>query len=84
MSGGPDLVTGGRAAGEAWAKDFTEHHYHTPNDRWSPTWDLRGAASDVDLAYDVGMKLATSDLWPQWKPGSEFAAARAKSAKARH
>jgi Zn-dependent M28 family amino/carboxypeptidase len=83
MSGGSDLITGGRAAGEAWAADYTAHHYHTPQDRITAAWDLRGAASDVDLAYDVGRKLATSRAWPTWKAGSEFAAKRIESDAAR-
>jgi Zn-dependent M28 family amino/carboxypeptidase len=82
-SGGPDLIKGGRAAGEAWVSDYTARHYHTPNDRWSADWDLRGAAADADLIYALGRDLANSARWPSWKPGSEFAAERAKSAKAR-
>ncbi|MBS0296798.1 MAG: M28 family peptidase [Proteobacteria bacterium] len=82
-SGGPDLLNGGRAAGEAWVADYTANHYHRPADRWSADWDLRGAAADADLIYAVGRRLANSDLWPSWKPGSEFAAKRAETAKAR-
>ena len=82
-SGGPDLVQGGRAAGEAWVADYTANHYHRPADRWSADWDLRGAAADADLIYAVGRKLANSTVWPAWKPGSEFAAKRADTAKVR-
>lgn len=74
MGGGPDLVKGGRKAGEAWLHDYLADR-HT-KDRWSPDWDLRGAALDVALVYDVGRDLANSNAWPQWKPGAEFAAYR--------
>ncbi len=82
-SGGADLVKGGRAAGEAWVTEFVSHRYHTPSDRITPDWDLRGAAADAGLAYEIGRDLANSRAWPQWKKGSEFAAARETSAKAR-
>ncbi len=83
MAGGPDLIQGGRAAGEAWVDDYTAHCYHKTCDDWSPAWDLRGAAADVDLFYDVGREVANSDAWPGWNPGSEFAAVRAASDAAR-
>jgi Zn-dependent M28 family amino/carboxypeptidase len=78
-SGGADLVKGGRAAGEAWVTEYVSHRYHTPEDRITPDWDLRGAADDAGLAYELGRGLATSRAWPEWKPGSEFAAARQAS-----
>ena len=83
LGGGPDLVTGGRAAGDKWVNDYTANCYHKACDAWSPDWDLRGAAADVDLLYVVGRKIATSKAWPEWKPGNEFKAARDVSAAAR-
>jgi Zn-dependent M28 family amino/carboxypeptidase len=83
IGGGPDLVQGGRTAGDKWVDDYTAHCYHKTCDAWSADWDLRGAAQDVDLLYDIGRKLADSDLWPTWNPGSEFASVRAQSQAAR-
>jgi Zn-dependent M28 family amino/carboxypeptidase len=83
MGGGPDLLNGGKAAGAAWVAKYTAERYHKPGDAWSADWDLRGAAQDVDLLYQVGRKLADSDAWPSWNAGSEFAAARAQTASAR-
>jgi Zn-dependent M28 family amino/carboxypeptidase len=83
LGGGPDLVTGGRAAGDKWVNDYTANCYHKACDAWSPDWDLRGAAADVDLLYVVGREIATSRVWPDWKAGSEFKATRAKSAAVR-
>ncbi len=79
LGGGPDLVKGGRAAGDAWITDFTARCYHQPCDVWRPDWDLTGAAQDVDLLYQVGRDLASSGAWPEWKSGSEFADLRTKS-----
>ncbi|MDO8297776.1 MAG: M28 family metallopeptidase [Caulobacter sp.] len=80
IGGGPDLVEGGREAGDRWVTDYTTRCYHQPCDNWSPAWDLRGAAADVDLLLFVGGELANSRLWPDWNDGSEFKAIRAQTA----
>jgi len=82
MSGGADLIEGGRAAGDAWLTDYMRC-YHQPCDRWSPDWDLRGAAQDIALFHVIGSELANSRRWPEWRAQSEFGAIRARSATER-
>jgi Zn-dependent M28 family amino/carboxypeptidase len=82
ISGGPDLVRGGRAAGEKWLADYMSC-YHQTCDRWTPEWDLRGATQDVELIRAIGNRLANSRDWPQWRDESEFAAIRRSSQDAR-
>jgi Zn-dependent M28 family amino/carboxypeptidase len=79
MAGGPDLIDGGRAAGERWVDEYTANCYHKTCDAWDPNWDLRGAAQDVDLVYEIGRNLANSHRWPDWNAGSEFKAIREKT-----
>jgi Zn-dependent M28 family amino/carboxypeptidase len=83
MSGGADLETGGRAAGEKWVEDYTARCYHQTCDVWSSTQDYRGAAADVQLAFEAGRELANATAWPDWNAGSEFKPIRAESAAAR-
>ncbi len=83
MASGPDLVKGGREAGEAWVNDYTAKCYHQVCDDWSAAWDLRGAAQDIDLLYEVGRDLANSRRWPTWNADSEFKATRAETAAQR-
>jgi Zn-dependent M28 family amino/carboxypeptidase len=83
MAGGPDLVKGGRAAGDAWVNDYTTRCYHQVCDDWHADWDLSGAAADIDLFYEVGRDLANSTRWPTWNAASEFKPIRAQSAAAR-
>ncbi|WP_411287477.1 M28 family metallopeptidase [Phenylobacterium sp.] len=83
IGGGPDLVVGGRPAGDKWVSDYTANCYHQPCDRWSPDQDYRGAAQDVALVYEAGLELANSRAWPDWNPGSEFKPIRATSASER-
>ncbi|MDR6127877.1 Zn-dependent M28 family amino/carboxypeptidase [Sphingomonas sp. SORGH_AS802] len=82
ISGAPDLVEGGRTAGQAWLDGYMRC-YHQTCDAWSKEWDLRGAAADVDLIRRVGFDLARGSDWPEWRQGSEFRAVRAESAAAR-
>ena len=75
LDGGEDLIHGGRAAGAAYAKDYTEHRYHAPGDEYDPDWDLRGVVQDLQVLYGIGERIAGSDVWPQWRETSEFRAA---------
>jgi Zn-dependent M28 family amino/carboxypeptidase len=83
LAGGPDVVDGGRAAGDRWVEQFTARCYHQTCDRWEPTHDYRGAAADVDLAYEIGRDLANSRDWPDWNEGSELKPIRARTAPER-
>ncbi|WP_066684411.1 M28 family peptidase [Sphingomonas sp. CCH18-H6] len=79
FEGGDDLVKGGVAAGEAAAKDYETNRYHGPKDEFDPAWDWTGAMRDVQLYFDVGRALATTDAWPNWVAGDEFRAIRDRS-----
>jgi Zn-dependent M28 family amino/carboxypeptidase len=83
FSGGNDLVDGGTARGDALANEYVRARYHQPDDEWDPSWDLTGLVDDLGLLHALGSDLANSGTWPNWKPGSEFRAARDKSAVAR-
>ena len=79
VDGGEDLVAGGRAAGAAYAKDYTENRYHGPDDEYDPTWDWSGALADLRVYYRLGRALADSGDWPNWYPADEFRRARDES-----
>jgi Zn-dependent M28 family amino/carboxypeptidase len=82
IAGAPDLVNGGKAAGDIWHKAYMAC-YHQPCDVWDSTWDLRGAADDISLIYTIGEQLANSRLWPSWSTDSEFRAIRETSGSQR-
>jgi Zn-dependent M28 family amino/carboxypeptidase len=83
FKGGQDLVKGGVAAGKKAGEDYTRERYHQPADEFDPNWDLSGMAADLTIVYDLGRDLASSREWPEWKAGSEFKAARDKTAAQR-
>ncbi len=73
-------------AGSGW--DLAEQsplgqRFHQPSDQWGPELNFASAARDIQLYYRVGMRLANSRSWPRWRPGTEFAALRARSDAAR-
>nr|WP_294851418.1 M28 family metallopeptidase [uncultured Sphingomonas sp.] len=80
ISGTQDLVNGGTAAGQKWLDDYMRC-YHQACDAWSKDWDLRGAAQDVTLAYQVGKKTSKAGANPTWSETSEFRAVREKDLK---
>jgi Zn-dependent M28 family amino/carboxypeptidase len=81
--GGEDLVKGGVAAGKAAGEAYVRDKYHQPADEFDPNWDLSGMVQDLSILWDLGTGLANSREWPDWKPGSEFKAARDKTASLR-
>ena len=83
IAGASDLKVGGRAAGQAWIDRYTGQCYHQACDAWDESWDLTGAAQDIELVGTMAQELATSTRWPTWKAGSEFKGVRDRSAAAR-
>jgi Zn-dependent M28 family amino/carboxypeptidase len=80
---GIDMLNGGTAAGERYHDEYLKCCYHQPADEWHADWDMSGAVQDLTLYYDLGRDLANGRDWPSWKPGSEFKAARDKTASQR-
>jgi len=79
FEGGEDLVKGGREAGEAASKDYTDNRYHGPQDEYNPDWDWTGVMNDLKVYYTVGRMLAMTEAWPNWNEGDEFRAIRDQS-----
>lgn len=77
VDAGEDLVDGGKAAGEAAAKNYGEHRYHQPADEYdAATWKLDGTMEDLSAVYEVGRQLADGEQWPNWYKTNPFRAAR--------
>jgi Zn-dependent M28 family amino/carboxypeptidase len=79
VDSGDDLVTGGKAAGAAAAKDYTDNRYHGPKDEYDPNWNWDGVAQDLALFYTIGRDLGTTRDWPNWVAGDEFRGIRDRS-----
>ncbi|MFK7887678.1 MAG: M28 family metallopeptidase [Gammaproteobacteria bacterium] len=77
--GGNDQRIGGRAAGDAVARDYVSNRYHKPADEYSEDWDLSGTMEDLALYYSVAEDVANRDGMVEWYDGTEFKAIRQKS-----
>jgi aminopeptidase len=42
---------------------------------------MKAAARDAEALYMVGRNVANSDVWPEWKRGTEFRAIREQMLK---
>lgn len=74
---GSDFVGKGRDFGNELKVTYTQKYYHQPSDEFDTTrMNFEGGVDDLRLLFDVGRKLAGTDKWPAWKPGSEFKAVR--------
>jgi Zn-dependent M28 family amino/carboxypeptidase len=81
---GQDLLSGGTAAGEAADAAYRRDRYHQPADEYDPaTWTFEGIAQDVRALHRLGLELANSRAWPNYRPTSEFRPIRDASAARR-
>ncbi len=64
-------------------EEYNEKHYHRPSDEYDPTFDMSGIVQVGEIARRIAVAVAQADSMPEWNPGDEFAAARAR-AKARN
>jgi Zn-dependent M28 family amino/carboxypeptidase len=84
MDSGIDLLAGGIAAGRAFDEKYRRDAYHQPADEYDPsTWNLAGIAEDVAVLHQLGLQLANSRDWPNYRATSEFRPVRDKSAAGR-
>jgi Zn-dependent M28 family amino/carboxypeptidase len=65
-------------------RDYTSKDYHKISDEIKPDWDLLGAVEDVQLLFQVGWRVAESEKFPEWKPGTEFKARRESMLKGKN
>lgn len=63
-------------------EEYTSRDYHQPSDEVKPDWDLSGAVEDTRVLLQVGYRVANGNVWPTWKPGTEFKAKRDSVLKA--
>jgi Zn-dependent M28 family amino/carboxypeptidase len=73
---GIDFIGKPEGWGQKKRDEYTENDYHKPSDEIKPDWNLSGAVEDLRLLFTVGYRVANTDKYPEWKPGTEFKAKR--------
>lgn len=79
---GVQFVGKDSAYGMKKREEYTSRDYHQPSDEVKPDWDLSGAVEDTRVLLQVGYRVANGNVWPTWKPGTEFKAKRDSVLKA--
>lgn len=79
--GGYDFIGKPKGWGLQKADEYTKNDYHKPSDEVKADWDLSGLAEDLRLLFTVGFRVAQTDKYPEWSPGSEFRAKREEMLK---
>ena len=80
--GSYDHRTKGKEYAKAKSDEYRTTAYHLPQDEYDPVkFELGGIMQDATLFMNVAMDLANQNVWPAWKPGSEFKATREASLK---
>lgn len=70
---GDDYVGKGVEYGRELKSMYTSKYYHQASDEFDKSrMDFSGGMEDLQLLFQVGKRLAFSEDWPKWKPGSEF------------
>jgi Zn-dependent M28 family amino/carboxypeptidase len=62
--------------GERVIQEYIAKDYHKVTDEVRPDWTFEGAAQDTEFLFNIGLRAASSDQWPQWNAGNPFKAAR--------
>jgi Zn-dependent M28 family amino/carboxypeptidase len=73
---GTDDAARGPAWGRAKREDYLANRYHQPSDVYSPDWNVVGALDDLNLYYEVGLRVANARRFPRWYPNSQFRGSR--------
>ncbi|CAN5793231.1 M28 family metallopeptidase [soil metagenome] len=79
IDSGVDFIGRPAGYGEQKRREYTENDYHSTSDEVKPDWDLSGLVEDLQLLFDVGYRVAATDRWPEWYPGTEFRGVREQS-----
>lgn len=69
---GSDYIDREPGYAEAKKLDYIRNHYHKPSDKVKDDWDLSGTVEDVELLFEVGQELVSSDTRPYFAADSEF------------
>jgi Zn-dependent M28 family amino/carboxypeptidase len=71
---GIDSASRGPVWGKAQIDDYFSRRFRQPSDQYAADWDVGGAVTDLNLDYQLGIRIASSRRFPRWYPDSEFRA----------
>jgi Zn-dependent M28 family amino/carboxypeptidase len=69
---GIDSAARGPVWGKAQIEDYFARRFRQPSDQYAADWDVGGAVTDLNLDYQLGIRIASARRFPRWYPNSEF------------
>jgi Zn-dependent M28 family amino/carboxypeptidase len=69
---GIDSAARGPVWGKAQIEDYFARRFRQPSDQYAADWDVGGAVTDLNLDYQLGIRIASGRRFPRWYPNSEF------------
>lgn len=73
ISFGTDNVEHGKEWAETTLLKWIMDNYHKPSDNYEPeTWKFDGMVEDVQVYFELGYKLSTTDHFPNWREGTFY------------
>jgi Zn-dependent M28 family amino/carboxypeptidase len=76
---GIDSAARGPIWGKAQIEDYFARRFRQPSDQYAADWDVGGAVTDLNLDYQLGIRIASSRRFPRWNPNSEFRASHRRA-----
>jgi len=76
VDAGTDFIGKPEGYGMKKREEYNTKDYHNVSDEIKPDWDLSGAVDDLQMLFQLGYDVASSEKWPEWKAGTEFKATR--------
>ncbi len=70
---GNDYVGRPKGWGEEQFRAYNTAHYHQPSDEYRDSWDFRGMIQEIEVALEIGRRVADTESMPRFNPGDEFA-----------
>ncbi len=80
---GTDFIGRPEGWGVAQIENWEAVHYHQPSDELDDAWNFDGMIEDAQLAFYIGLTIASADAMPAWNAGDEFEATRLAALAAR-
>jgi Zn-dependent M28 family amino/carboxypeptidase len=78
---GTEFIGKPEGYGQQKRDEYTNKDYHKVSDEVKADWDLSGTIEDAQLLFQVGYRVANTEKFPEWKPGTEFKAVREETLK---
>jgi Zn-dependent M28 family amino/carboxypeptidase len=78
---GTEFIGKPEGYGQQKRDEYTNKDYHKVSDEVKADWELSGTIEDAQLLFQVGYRVANTEKFPEWKPGTEFKAVREETLK---